>query len=105
MINLVAEGVIEQSSNETIAYGIDCTDYPSDPVSVGSATLYDITTPDAPTDVSTASLSGSATVSGAVITTPAVTALNQGKRYRLRVVYTGVDANIYEVIVDIDCIV
>jgi hypothetical protein len=104
VIHEVTEGVIEQSSNEAIAYELDCSGYPSDPASVSSVTAYDITAPHSPTDVSATVLSGSASVSGAVITLKKLGALTVGKRYRVRTVYVGADGNTYEAFFDVECL-
>lgn len=77
--------------NEKKAFTLDTTPWggsPATPV----CTLFDIT--DVETDVSGTKLSGSASVAGAIITTPLVQLLTVGSQYLLEIKWTkGSDIN------------
>lgn len=79
----VKEGVQLQGKDEIIAYTLTTTPWGSSPASV-VVTLWDITSATW-TDVTSAMLSGAASVQGDVITTPLVTGLTAGNIYRLEV--------------------
>jgi hypothetical protein len=81
---------VYQGQDEEIAYGILTTEWGSNPTSV-SVKLYDTDG----TDVSSTSLSGSASVSGDTITTPVVKLLTAGEKYRLEVKFTC-SGNVFE---------
>lgn len=85
------ESPLWQGVDEQIAYSLTTTPWGSSPSSP-AVSIYD----EAGTDCSTANLSGSASVSGDVITTPKVTGLTAGKRYRLEIKFTS-GGNIFEV--------
>lgn len=89
----IVEGKQVQGIDESIAYTVTTTPWGSSPVSV-SVKAYDITGP-AYTDVSSTVLSGAASVSGDVITTPVLTALTEDHRYRVEVKFTC-SGNTYE---------
>lgn len=77
----IIESPWEQGSEEVRAYTLTTTPWggsPSTPV-VKLYTLADLT------DVSATNLSGSASIAGDVITTPAVVSLTAGVRYRLEI--------------------
>lgn len=78
-------GSTRQRSEETIAYTVDVTNVGSSP-SVNSVTIF--SKADYTTDLSSTNLSGSASVSGNVITSPLVTSLTDDTNYRVYVNYT-----------------
>jgi len=90
-----------QGSNEQIAYNITTTPWGSSPSSV-SCYLYDVTDQSTDTNVTSTKLSGSASTSTDVITTPKVVSLVLGHMYRMDVRFTA-DGNVYEAIVRIRC--
>ena len=79
----VVEGRQAQGASERVAYQLTTTPWGSSP-SAPTCKLYDVTL-DARTDVSSHSLSGSASAVGDVITTPLVIALTAGNLYRLEI--------------------
>ena len=89
----IVESPLWQGKDEQIAYKLTTTPWGSTPSSVAVA-LYDVTT-EADTDVSATSLSGTAGVSGDVITTPVVKLLTAGNIYRLEIKFT-VNSNVTE---------
>ena len=90
------ESPFYQGEDETVAYTLTV------PTSWGTATLTSITCtlyedPDgANTDVSSTKLSGSASASGQVITTKALTGLTAGTKYRLDTKFTTSESNTLE---------
>ena len=87
----VRESPFWMGRNEKKAFTLDTTPWggsPATPV----CTLWDITTGE--TDVSGTSLSGAASVAGAIITTPLVQLLTAGSHYLLEIKWTkGSDIN------------
>jgi len=77
----VNESPVYQGSNETISYAIDFADWgtPSSP----ACTLWQGTT-----NVTSTNLSGSASVTGDIVTTPAVKTLTAGSEYVMKCVVT-----------------
>lgn len=89
----IIEGTIFQGEDEKIAYTLDVTNIGDSPTSP-TVVVKDLS--GGGTDVtSTVMPTGSASVSGNVITLPALTALTDGKNYRVEVKYT-IDGNIFE---------
>lgn len=85
----VKETDIRQGAGESIIYTITTTPWGSSPTDVTVAG-YEVKPDDTFTDVTTTIIpSGSASVSGDVITLPAVTALTAEKRYRIEVLFTS----------------
>jgi hypothetical protein len=80
---VVQESPWIQGKDESIAYTIDTTPWG------GSASSPSVTIWQGSTNMSSTNLSGSATVSSDVITTPLVTSLIAGKRYLLKVQWTS----------------
>ena len=85
MANLreVTEGVQYQGVDEKVVYNVTSTPWGTEP-SAPTAVLKD---PDGD-DVSATMLSGSASASGDVITTPQVLNLIAGELYRLEIIFT-----------------
>ena len=84
-----------QGEDEILAYLVTTTPWAASPTSPTVKIFsYDLTT-DAYTDVTATKMSGSASVSGDVITTPAVTSLTAGTRYRVEVKFV-VSGNTFE---------
>lgn len=84
----IIESPWEQGSNEKITYTVTIpTTWGSSPASP-TAVLYQIVSGGDDTNVSSTSLSGSASVNGQVITTPLVQSLTAGEKYRLRITWT-----------------
>lgn len=89
------ESEFYQGEDEILAYLVTTTPWASSPTSPTVKLFsYD---PDADTytDVSATKLVGTATVAGDVITTPAVTSLTAGTKYRLEVKFV-VSGNTFE---------
>lgn len=72
-----------QGQDEILARSVDVSTWSTTPITP-SVALYDITD-NAYTDVTATNLTGSATVADTTITTPYITGLTAGKRYRLEV--------------------
>lgn len=89
-IREIKESPLKQGTDEQIAYSLTTTPWGSDPSSP-SVAIYD----ESGTDLSLTNLSGSASVSGDVVTTPKVLGLTAGVRYRLEIKFTS-GGNIYE---------
>lgn len=81
----VAEGKQYQGEDESIAYTLDVSAIGSSPTSV-SVVVKDVT--NSATVTATVMPTGSASVSGDVITLPALTLLTAGVLYRVEVKYT-----------------
>jgi len=81
VIREIAQGELRQGADERIVYQLTTTNWGSSP-SAPVVKLYDVTH-GSRTDVSTTNLSGSASVSGDVITAPLVYGLTAGNMYRL----------------------
>jgi len=92
----IKESPFEQGADESIAYAITI------PTSWGTSTLSSLSVklyedPNSTnTDRSSTMLSGSASASGQVITTPLVTGLTQNYDYRLEVKFTSSEGNTLE---------
>lgn len=91
----IKESPIWQGVDETIAYTLTTTPWASSPT---SPTV--VIKNSAGTDVSLTTLTGSATVSGDVITTPYIHGLTAGEQYRLEIKWT-VGSNVYEAWADL----
>ena len=89
----VKESPLRQGTDEQIAYTLTTTPWGSTPTSVAVA-AYDITS-GTRTLVTSTVLSGAASVSGDVITTPVVKSLTASSVYRLEILFT-VSGNIEE---------
>lgn len=81
-------GRVKQGVDEQIYYTVTTTNWGSSPASV-TVTAYDVTDNTSWTDVSDTILSGSASVSGDVITLPVVKSLTDAHRYRIEVQFTA----------------
>ena len=79
-------GTVTQGEDEQLVYSVTTTNWGSSPTSV-SVVAKDVS--DSNTDVSATVLSGSATVSGDVISLPTVKSLTAGSRYRIEVKFTS----------------
>lgn len=91
----VKESELYQGKDESIAYTLTTTPWGSTPTSV-AVTIWSVSsTTGALTDTSSTNLSGSASVTGDVITTPLVTALTAGTEYRLEIKFTC-SSNVFE---------
>lgn len=84
------ESPLYQGQDEQIKYSLTTTNWGSTP----SSPVVKIYKQDG-TDVSSTNLSGTATVSGDVVTTPFVTGLTAGLRYRLEIQFVS-GGNTYE---------
>ena len=84
------ESPMAQGVDEIVAYNLTTTPWGSSPTSP-VVKIYD----SAGTDVSSTNLTGSATVNGDVITTPAVKTLTNGNRYKMQVKFVS-GGNTYE---------
>ena len=93
MTNRKVGDVIFQGTDEEIAYSMTTTNWGSDPTDV-VVKAYDISSASR-VDVTATVLSGSASVTGDVITLPKLKALTAGTPYRIEVKFTS-GGNIYE---------
>lgn len=84
----IKESPFEQGTEERVAYKVTVpTSWGTSPLTSLSVKLYE--DPEGlMTDVSATKLSGSATASGQVITTPLVISLTEGTTYRMEVKFT-----------------
>jgi hypothetical protein len=90
----VTQNPLVQGVDETIAYTITTTPWGTAPTSV-AVKAYKMTSPDVYTDVTSTVLSGTATVSGDIITLPALTALTLDNPYRVETKFTC-SGNVFE---------
>jgi hypothetical protein len=88
------ESPLAQGEDEVLAYDLTTTPWVSSPTSP-VVKLYEVVDEFTRTDKSATMLSGSASVSGDVITTPLVTGLTAGTLYRLEIKWT-VGSKVYE---------
>lgn len=95
----VAEGRKVQSTDGSVAYTVDTSNVGTNPTNA-TVTAFDLT--NGYLNVSTAVLAGTASASGAVITTPAVHSLTAGHLYRMEVKFT-ISTNVYEHYFEIQC--
>ena len=65
--------------------------------------VYDITEADSPIDVTSTVVTGSTSVSGDVITTKRIRVLTLGQKYRVEVLFTDANSNIWEPFFIIEC--
>lgn len=86
----IIESPLIQGSDEQISYTLTTTPWGSSPGSV-TVVIKDANG----TDVSATCLSGSASVSGDVITTPKVIGLTPGSKYRMEIKFT-ISGNVLE---------
>lgn len=91
-----------QGADESIAYAITTTPWGSTPTSV-TMVVYDITEADSPIDVTSTVVTGSTSVSGDVITTKRIRLLTLGQKYRVEVLFTDSNSNIWEPFFIIEC--
>ena len=96
----VAEGVQRQGEDESIRYGITTTAWGSSPSSV-IVVAKDITDPNNISVVTDNVLSGSASVSGDVITCPALANLTKGHKYKIEVRFTDSNNNVWEPYIEV----
>ena len=89
----IVESPLWQGADEEIAYGLTTTNWGSSPSSP-AVVLYSYSG-GTYTDVSSTCLSGSASVSGDVITTPVVKSLEVDTKYRLEIKFT-ISSTVYE---------
>ena len=97
-----AESPVIQGADESIAYGITTTPWGSTPTSL-SMVVWDITDTDLPVDVSVTVVTGTITAAGDVITTKRIRLLTLGKKYRVEVLFTDANSNIWEPFFVIEC--
>ena len=76
----LTESPFAQGADEKIAYWVDVSTWSDTPITP-TAALYDITT-GARVDVTSTSMTGSATLAGTIFTAPYVYALTSGNVYR-----------------------
>lgn len=88
------ESPVHQGADEILAYSITTTPWVAAPTSP-TAKIFSYVD-DTYTDVTATNMSGSASVSGDVITTPTVTGLTAGTMYRVEVKF-AVSGNTFEV--------
>ena len=91
-----------QGADESIAYAITTTPWGSTPTNLAMV-VYDITEADAPVDVTSTVVEGTITASGDVITTKRIRLLTLGHKYRVEVLFTDANSNIWEPFFVIDC--
>jgi hypothetical protein len=97
-----AESPVIQGADESIAYSITTTPWGSTPTSV-TMVVWDITDADVPVDVTSTVVTGSISTSGDVITTKRIRLLTLGHKYRVEVLFTDSNSNIWEPFFVIDC--
>jgi hypothetical protein len=82
----ITQGRQSQGADEQIVYSLTTTNWGSSPTNV-TVKAYDLT--DSNTDVTSTVLSGSASVSGDVITLPTLKSLTAGRIYQVEVLFTA----------------
>jgi len=91
----IVEGQQFQGADETVVYTLTTTNWGSSPTST-SAKIFTQNADETFTDVTSTNMpTGSTSVSGDVITLPAVTALVAGTVYRVEVKFT-ISGNVFE---------
>ena len=95
----VAEGTLEQSADEELAYQITTTNWVSNPTSP-TVVAYDETLGE--TVTTTVFPTNSPTASGDVITLSLLKSLTKGHTYRIEVKFT-VSSNVYECFFRVQC--
>jgi len=89
------ESPVEQSPDESLAYGVTTTPWGSGPTSV-SVVVWDVTDGNSPSDVTGSVTTGSQSVAGDVITTKRIQSLTVGNQYRVDIEFTDEDSNTHE---------
>lgn len=90
------ESPVRQGEDESIAYSVTTTPWASSPTGATCALKRISSVPSA--DLSSTNLSGSVSTNGDVITSPLVTGLSKGEKYRLEFQFQS-GGNTYEVYV------
>ena len=88
----IVESPIEQGADEEIVYSLTTTPWGSSPASPSVAVLNESA---GDVDVTADVITGSASVSGDVITLPAIAGLTRGVRYRVEIQFTA-GGNVWE---------
>ena len=96
----ITEGRQYQGSDENITYTLTTTPWGSSPTST-SAKIFSISG-DTLTDVTSTNMTGATSVTGDVITLPAIDGLTAGTEYRVEVKFT-ISGNIFEAFAFILC--
>jgi len=92
-IREIKEGLQYQGADETIVYTLTTTPWGSTPSST-AAKIYEVDG-DTLTDKTTTQMTGATSVTGDIITLPAITALVAGTLYRVEIVFTC-SGNVFE---------
>lgn len=90
------ESPVEQGADEKIAYTFDFAGLGTSAPTSPTCQLWDVTDGTAWVDVTSTSLSGSATASGAIVTSGLVQALTAGHVYRLEAKASGAGGAVFE---------
>lgn len=92
------ESPVDQGADEQVAYAITVpTSWGSAPFTSLSSKIFSYYPPTQwYTDVTSTNMTGSTTASGQVITTPVVTGLTAGTRYRIETKFTTSESNVVE---------
>lgn len=90
----IVEGMQLQGEDETIVYQLTTTPWGSSPTST-SAKIFRQAGGETYTDVTSTNMTGSTSVTGDVITLPAISGLTDGVMYRVEVKFTS-SGNIFE---------
>lgn len=96
------ESPVFQGAAEKLAYGLTTTPWGASPTNESMA-VYDITDPENEEDVTAACTEASMSVSGNVITTKRIKSLTLGNTYRVEVLFTDAQSNVWEMIFLIKC--
>jgi len=99
-ITEVSEGTQYQSPDEQLVYSITTTPWGSTPDPVVIAAYDEYTN----TDVTSTVIPGDESVTGDVITLPALKALTLGHSYRIDVKFTDDDSNVWECYFIVKCV-
>ena len=97
-IRKIKEGLQYQGADETIVYTLTTTPWGTSPSST-SAKIYEVTVHTF-TDKTSTNMTGSTSVTGDVITLPAIASLVDGTLYRVEVQFTC-SGNIFEAYADL----
>lgn len=96
------ESPLEQSPDESIAYGITATPWASAPTNL-VVVVWDVTDGNAPIDVTSTTTEGSQAVAGALLTTKRIHSLTVGSQYRVDVLFDDEDGNTLECFFRVFC--
>ena len=91
----IKEGMMPQGEDESVVYNLTTTPWGSTPTSTAAAIFTVVG--DTYTNLTTTNMTGSTSVTGDIITLPAVHSLTAGTQYRVEVLFTC-SGNVFEAV-------